>query len=130
MADVNRGNRPLSPHLQVYRLPIAAVTSILTRITGHALVAGIVLLVWWLGAAVTSPKAFACADWVLRSWIGFIVMTGSMWALWYHLLAGIRHLFYDAGRGLDIKTAHQSSWGIIIGSVVLALLTLILFFAF
>ncbi|WP_369015015.1 succinate dehydrogenase, cytochrome b556 subunit, partial [Escherichia coli] len=50
MADVNRGNRPLSPHLQVYRLPLAAVTSIMTRITGHALVAGIVLIVWWLVA--------------------------------------------------------------------------------
>ena len=65
MADVNRGNRPLSPHLQVYRLPLAAITSIMTRITGHALVAGIVLIVWWLLAAVTSPGAFACADWVV-----------------------------------------------------------------
>lgn len=130
MADVNRGNRPLSPHLQAYRLPMAAITSIMTRITGHALVAGILLLVWWLAAAVASGPAFAWADWVLRSWIGFIVMTGAMWALWFHLLSGIRHLFYDAGYGFEIKTAHQSSWAIIIGSVVLALLTLILFFAF
>ena len=59
MADVNRGNRPLSPHLQVYRLPMPAITSILTRITGHALSAGILLLVWWLVAAVASPGAFA-----------------------------------------------------------------------
>ncbi|MDN3710819.1 succinate dehydrogenase, cytochrome b556 subunit [Paracoccus cavernae] len=130
MADVNRGNRPLSPHLQVYRLPIAAITSIMTRITGHALVAGILLLVWWLAAAVTSDAAFACADWVVRSWIGFIVLTGSMWALWYHLLAGIRHLFYDAGMGLEIESARKSSVAIIAGSVVLALLTLIIFFAF
>ena len=128
MADVNRGNRPLSPHLQVYRLPVAAVTSILTRITGHALVAGILLLVWWLVATVSSPGAFAVADWVLRSWIGFIVLTGSAWALWYHTLAGIRHLFYDAGIGLEIDQARNSSWAIIAGSVVLTLITLIIFF--
>lgn len=128
MADVNRGNRPLSPHLQVYKLPIAAKTSILTRITGHALVAGILLLVWWLVASVSSPGAFAVADWVLRSWIGFIVMAGSAWALWYHALAGIRHLFYDAGIGLEIHEAEKSSWAIIIGSVVLTLISIILFF--
>ena len=130
MADVNRGNRPLSPHLQVYRLPIAAITSILTRITGHALVVGVLLIVWWLAAAVTSERAFACADWVVRSWIGFIVLAGSAWALWYHLLAGIRHMFYDGGHGLEIGQARQSSWGIIIGSVVLTLLSVILFFVF
>lgn len=130
MADVNRGNRPLSPHLQVYRLPLAAVTSIMTRITGHALVAGIVLIVWWLVAAVTSPGAFACADWVVRSWLGFIILTGAMWALWYHLLAGLRHLAYDAGYGLEIEAAHKSSQAIIAGSVVLAVLTLIIFFVF
>ncbi|MTH76463.1 succinate dehydrogenase, cytochrome b556 subunit [Paracoccus aestuariivivens] len=130
MADVNRGNRPLSPHLQVYRLPLAAVTSIMTRITGHALVAGIVLIVWWLVAAVASPGAFACADWVMRSWIGFIILTGSMWALWYHTLAGIRHLCYDAGYGLEIGQAQKSSQAIIAGSVALAVLTLIIYFLF
>lgn len=128
MADVNRGNRPLSPHLTVYRLPIAAITSILTRITGHALLAGVLLLVWWLVAAAAGPDAFATADWVLRSWFGFLVMAGSVWALWYHTLAGIRHLFYDAGHLMEIETARQSSWGIVIGSVVLTLLTLLLFF--
>ncbi|SNR25320.1 succinate dehydrogenase, cytochrome b556 subunit [Paracoccus sediminis] len=128
MADVNRGNRPLSPHLQVYRLPVAAVASILTRITGHALVAGIVLLVWWLVAAVSGPRAFAAADWVVRSWIGFVVLTGSAWALWFHTLSGIRHLFYDAGVGLMVDEARNASWAIIIGSVVLTLISLILFF--
>lgn len=128
MADVNRGNRPLSPHLQVYRLPVAAVASILTRITGHALVAGIVLLVWWLVAAVSGPRAFAVADWVVRSWIGFVVLTGSAWALWFHTLSGIRHLFYDAGVGLMVDEARNASWAIIIGSVVLTLISLILFF--
>ncbi|SIS65320.1 succinate dehydrogenase, cytochrome b556 subunit [Paracoccus saliphilus] len=130
MADVNRGNRPLSPHLQVYKMPIAAVTSILTRVTGHALVAGVLLLVWWLVAAVSGPGAFTVADWVVRSWLGFLILTGSAWALWYHLLAGIRHLFYDAGYMLEIEQAEKASWAIIIGSGVLTLLTLILFFIF
>ena len=128
MADVNRGNRPLSPHLQVYRLPIPAVASIMTRITGHALVAGIVLLGWWLVAAVSSPQAFAAADWVVRSWLGFLILTASAWALWFHALSGIRHLFYDAGMGLEIENAKRNSWIIIIGSGVLTLLSLIIFF--
>lgn len=128
MADVNRGDRPLSPHLQVYKLPLAAVTSILTRVTGHALVAGILLLVWWLVGAVSGPSAFAAADWVVRSWLGFLILTGSAWALLYHALAGIRHLFYDAGYGLEIEEAQKSSWAIIIGSAVLTLISLILFF--
>ncbi|MCG6110943.1 MAG: succinate dehydrogenase, cytochrome b556 subunit [Paracoccus sp.] len=128
MADVNRGNRPLSPHLQVYRLPLPAITSILTRITGHALSAGILLLVWWLVAAVTSPGAFATADWVLRSWLGFLIMTASTWALWFHALSGVRHLFYDNGMGLEIEDAKRASWGIIIGSVALTVLSLIIFF--
>ena len=128
MADVNRGNRPLSPHLQVYKLPIMAVTSILTRVTGHALVAGILLLVWWLVAAVTSEGAFAAANWVMTSWLGFLIMVGSVLALWYHALAGIRHLFYDAGHLLEIEQARKASWAIIIGSGVLTLLTLLIFF--
>ena len=128
MADVNRGNRPLSPHLQVYRLPAAAITAILTRVTGHALVAGILLLVWWLVAAVSGPDAFATADGVLRSWFGFLVMAASVWALWFHTLAGIRHLFYDAGIGLEIEQARLSSWWIVVGSVALTVVTLLVFF--
>ena len=127
MADVNRGNRPLSPHLQVYKLPIMAVTSILTRVTGHALVAGILLLVWWLVGAASGPGAFAAADWVLTSWLGALVLLGSVWALWYHLLAGVRHLFYDAGHLLEIEQARKASWVIVVGSAVLTVLTLLIF---
>ena len=128
MADVNRGNRPLSPHLQVYKLPIMAVTSILTRVTGHALVAGILLLVWWLIAAVSGEGAFAVANWVMTSWLGFLIMLGSVLALWFHALAGIRHLFYDAGHLLELEPARKASWAVIIGSGVLTLITLFVFF--
>ncbi|MDO5659313.1 MAG: succinate dehydrogenase, cytochrome b556 subunit [Paracoccus sp. (in: a-proteobacteria)] len=128
MADVNRGNRPLSPHLQVYKLPITAITSILTRVTGHAMLAGILLLVWWLVSAAEGGVAFARADAVMHSWFGFLVMWGSVWALWYHFAAGIRHLIYDAGLGLDLAEAGKLAWGVVIASGVLTLLTLILFY--
>ncbi|HMO08821.1 MAG TPA: succinate dehydrogenase, cytochrome b556 subunit [Paracoccaceae bacterium] len=126
MAETRRVARPLSPHLQIYRWHIPMLTSILTRVTGHALVAGVVLAVWWLLAAATSDAAFATADAVATSWFGDLVFTGSLWAVWYHYLAGLRHLYYDAGHGLDIPTAEKLGWGCIIGSVVLTAITLLL----
>jgi succinate dehydrogenase / fumarate reductase cytochrome b subunit len=126
MAETRRVARPLSPHLQIYRWHIPMLTSILTRITGHALIAGVVLGVWWLLAAATSDAAFARANAVATSWFGDLVFTGSLWAAWYHYLAGLRHLYYDAGRGLDIPTAEKLGWACIIGSVVLTALTLLL----
>lgn len=126
MADVNRGNRPLSPHIQIYRKQLTSVTSILTRITGNGLIVAAILIVWWLLAAATGPDYFAFADAVLRSWFGKLVFFGSIWAVWYHFLAGLRHLYYDSGRGLDIPTAEKLGWGVIIGSVVLTVLTVII----
>ncbi|WP_374396096.1 succinate dehydrogenase, cytochrome b556 subunit [Tabrizicola sp.] len=126
MADVKRIERPLSPHLQIYRWQVPMLTSILTRITGHALVAGVVLGVWWLLAAATSEAYFATANAVATSWFGDLVFTGSLWAVWYHYLAGLRHLYYDAGHGLDIPTAEKLGWVCIIGSVVLTVITIFL----
>lgn len=128
MADVNRGNRPLSPFMlgQYYRFQLTSVTSILTRITGAGLLVGALLVVWWLIAAATGPEAFAVADGVITSWFGKLVMLGSIWALWYHALAGLRHLYFDSGRGLDIPTAEKLGWAVIIGSLVLTLLTVVL----
>jgi succinate dehydrogenase / fumarate reductase cytochrome b subunit len=123
MADVNRGNRPLSPHLQVYRMQMTAISSIFIRITGNALLVGTLLIVWWLLAAATSPEYFALADAVLTSWFGKLVMLGSIWALWYHSLGGLRHLYFDSGRGLDVPTAEKLGWGMFIGSAVLTVLT-------
>ena len=74
MADVNRGNRPLSPHLTIYRLPITAITSILVRITGNALLISAALVVWWLLAAATSEAYFDLANAVITSFLGDLVM--------------------------------------------------------
>ncbi len=126
MAEAKRVERPLSPHLQIYRWHIPMLTSILTRITGHALVAGVLLGVWWLLAAATSDAYFATADAVATSWFGDLVFTGSLWAVWYHYLAGLRHLYYDAGHGLDIPTAEKLGWACLIGSVVLTVITILL----
>ncbi len=126
MADVNRGNRPLSPHLQIYRPQLTSMTSIFTRITGNALIVGTLLIVWWLLAAATGPDYFETANAVLTSWFGDLVMFGSLWALWYHTLAGLRHLYWDTGRGLDVPTAEKLGWGVIGGSVVLTILTIII----
>lgn len=126
MADVNRGNRPLSPHLTIYRPQMTSMSSILTRITGTSLLAGGLLVVWWLLAASTSPSSFAFADGVITSWFGDLVMTLSAWALWYHALAGLRHLYWDTGRGLEVETAEKLGWVIIVLSVVLTVLTVLI----
>ncbi|MFO6464803.1 succinate dehydrogenase, cytochrome b556 subunit [Jannaschia sp. KMU-145] len=126
MADVNRGNRPLSPHLQVYRPQLTSMTSILTRITGNALVVGGLLITWWFVAAAAGPDAFATADAVLTSWFGKLVFLGSIWALWYHTLAGIRHLIWDQGYGLEVETAEKLGWAVIAGSLLLTLLTILI----
>ena len=125
MADVNRGNRPLSPHLTVYRPQITSISSILTRITGNALLVAALLIVWWFLAAATSQEYFALANGILTSWFGDLVLFLSLWALWYHTLAGIRHLIWDNGYGLELETAEKLGWACVGGSVVLTILTVI-----
>jgi succinate dehydrogenase / fumarate reductase cytochrome b subunit len=126
MADVNRGNRPLSPHLSIYRPQLTSMTSILTRITGNALLLAALMIVWWFLAAASSPEYFAFADGLITSWFGDLIMVLSLWALWYHSLAGIRHLIWDNAIGLEIETAEKMGWAVIGGSVVLTLLTIVL----
>ncbi len=126
MADVNQGERPLSPHLQVYRPQLTSITSILTRITGNALIVAALLVVWWLLAAATGPEYFATANAVVTSWFGDLVFTLSRWAVWYHYLAGLRHLYFDAGKGLEIEAAEKLGIACIAGSVILTVITLII----
>lgn len=128
MANAKRVERPLSPFMlgTYYRLQITSVSSLLTRITGHALMFGGLLVFWWLFCAAVSDEYFAIANAVATSWFGDIVLTGSLWAVWYHYLAGLRHLLYDAGRGLELRTSELLGWGIIIGSVVLTAVTILL----
>lgn len=126
MADVNRGNRPLSPHLQVYRPQLTSITSILTRITGNAMLITALLIVWWFLAAATSAEYFDTVNVILTSWFGDIVLTLSVLGLWYHTLAGIRHLIWDNAVMMDIPTVEILGWICIGGSVVLTLLTILI----
>ncbi len=126
MAETKRVERPLSPHLQIYRPQMTAIASILTRITGNGVIVAAVLAVWWLLAAATSDSYFAVADAVVTSWFGDLVFTASLWAVWYHYLAGLRHLYFDAGHGLEVATAERLGWACIIGAFVLTLITVLL----
>lgn len=125
MADVNRGNRPLSPHLTVWRWQLNAITSILVRITGNAMLVSAILIVWWLMAAASGAEYFGTIDGLVTSILGDLVMALSVLGLWYHALGGLRHLVWDTGWGLDIKTSDRMGWGMLIGSVALTFLTLI-----
>ncbi len=125
MAQAKQVQRPLSPHLQIYRPQLTSITSILTRITGNAMAVTVVLIVWWLLAAASGEDYFRTANRVLTSWFGDIVLTASVLGMWYHLLAGLRHLYFDSGRGLDVPTAERLGIACIVGSVVLTVLTVI-----
>ncbi|MFB9355430.1 succinate dehydrogenase, cytochrome b556 subunit [Sneathiella chinensis] len=120
MANVER---PLSPHLQIYKPQITMVTSITHRITGVALGAGTLLLTWWLIAVAAGPEAYSTVNAFLTSWFGRLVMFGFSWALFYHLCNGIRHLFWDAGKGFELPTMRKTGMLAIVMSVVLTLLT-------
>jgi succinate dehydrogenase / fumarate reductase cytochrome b subunit len=108
-------NRPLSPHLQVYRPQITSMLSILHRLTGIALAFGTLLLAYWLIAAATGPGAFATAQGLIGSFVGRLLLFGWSFALFYHLCNGIRHLVWDAGYGFEIETATLSGW-IVVGA--------------
>lgn len=122
MADVNRGNRPLSPHLTVYRPQWTSVLSIFHRITGVAMTLGAGLIVWWLLAAATSEDYFEFVDGLLTSWIGYVVLLGLTWALAYHFLNGIRHLWWDTGRGFDLEQVEMSGKLVLAGSLILTVI--------
>jgi len=126
MADVNRGNRPLSPHLQIYRPQWTMVLSITHRITGVGLTLGSVLVVCWLVAAATGPEAVALVDGLLTSWIGLLVLIGSAAALAYHTANGVRHLFWDMGYGFDLDTARKSGQAVVAATVVLTVLLIVI----
>lgn len=114
--------RPLSPHLQIYRWQLTMAMSIAHRATGLALVAGTLLLVWWLMAAATGPDAYAVVQGFVGSWLGLLLLFGWSAALFYHLCAGIRHLVWDTGHALDIASVYATGYATIAGAVLLTLL--------
>ena len=115
-------NRPLSPHLQVYKPQLTSVMSILHRATGIALAVGTLLLVWWLVAAATGEESFRTVQNCIGSWFGRLLLLGWSFALFYHLCNGIRHLVWDVGKGFEIGSAYASGWLVVVASSVLTVI--------
>lgn len=112
--------RPLSPHLQIYRWPVTMATSIAHRVTGAGLAAGTLLVAWWLIATASGADDYDTFSMVARSPLGLLILFGFLLALAYHLLNGIRHLFWDAGYGFGLKTAERSGLLVIALAVIIA----------
>jgi succinate dehydrogenase / fumarate reductase cytochrome b subunit len=125
---MNRAERPLSPHLQIYRPQLTSVLSMTHRATGMALAAGGLLLVYWLMALAGGPEPFATASSLLGSWLGQLVLFGFTLALFYHLCNGLRHLCWDLGLGFELPTAYASGKAVVAATLALTAVTWIAVF--
>jgi len=112
-------DRPLSPHLQIYKPQLTSMLSISHRLTGLALGLGTLFLVWWLIAAATGDGAFATAQGFFGSWLGLLLLFGWTYSFFFHLCNGVRHLMWDTGHGLDLHTAYTTGWAVLAASGVL-----------
>ena len=116
--------RPLSPHLQAYdMMQMTSAISISHRLSGIVWTAGVLAMCWWLIAAAAGPAAFAAVQWFLGSFLGILLLMGVTAAAWFHTLAGIRHLAWDAGWGYDIPTVYKTGHAVLIGTGALTGLT-------
>jgi succinate dehydrogenase / fumarate reductase cytochrome b subunit len=120
--------RPLSPHLQIYKPQFTSVTSILNRITGVALAMGLFVIAWGLIALATGEEAFAVFQNLASSVFGHIVLFGWTMAFFYHMCGGIRHLIMDTGAMMDLKGAYKSACFVYAGTVILTLIVWGLYF--
>jgi succinate dehydrogenase / fumarate reductase cytochrome b subunit len=115
-------NRPLSPHLQIYRFAMTMAMSIVHRITGAGLYVGTILLAWWLVAAASGPDYFDFVNRIYGSWFGLLILFLFTWALIHHMLGGIRHFIWDTGHGLDKPMRDQLATATLVGSIVITVL--------
>ena len=122
-------NRPISPHLQIYRPQMTSVLSITHRATGIVLAAGAVLFFCWLMAAIIGPEAFIMIHGLLGSWFGQFLLWGITFSLFYHLGNGVRHLAWDMGWGFGLDKVQMSGWLTVIFSVLMTVLTLVVAYA-
>lgn len=124
MSIANRpSNRPLSPHLQIYRWQLTSVLSILHRATGIALAVGALYLATWVIYAASNPKAYALFQSFNASIVGRLILGGWLFSAYYHLCNGIRHLFWDAGYGFALKDAYRSGWTVVAVSLIATVLS-------
>jgi succinate dehydrogenase / fumarate reductase cytochrome b subunit len=114
--------RPLSPHLQIYRWSWTMAMSIFHRATGIVLYAGTLLVVWWLVALATGPGAYEMARAAMVSPLGKLVLVGYTWAIFHHMLGGLRHFIWDMGHGYGSPTRHILAAGTLVGSILITAL--------
>lgn len=114
-------SKPLSPHLSIYKPQLTSILSILHRATGVVLAIGTLLVCYWLLAALQGPEAFATAQQLFGSPLGKLILLGWSWATFYHLSNGIRHLCWDLGLGLELKTVYWSGYSVLLSSLLLTL---------
>lgn len=113
-------NRPLSPHLQIWRWGPAMAISILHRVTGNGLAfAGLGLLLWWLGALVSGEEAYAAFSTHAAAWYGRVVLIGLTWALFSHMCSGLRHFVMDIGAGFELKS--NNFWSVVTPIIAIVL---------
>ena len=117
-----RADRPISPHLQIYRWYPTMLLSIAHRVTGAALAAGLLLLTWWLVGLAGGPESFARVQWWVDSWLGGLVLFVYTYVAFHHCLSGIRHLAWDAGYGFELGAAYKSGYAVVIGAAALTLI--------
>ena len=127
MADVNRGKRPLSPFMigPYYRPQITSISSIMVRITGIVSLGTATLVVAWLLILATSESAFKEMMWLRFSKLDDIVLIAAAWSIWFHVLGRLRHVIWDMGYALDIKTSEKLGVGLFVGATVLTIITAI-----
>jgi len=118
---MNDPGRPLSPHLSVYRWPITMTLSILHRMTGAGLSVGLLVLAIWLISAASGKTAYDQVNGVLQSGVGRVLLIACSFAFFFHLCNGVRHLFWDTGRGFEKRQANVSSWIVVVTSITLTL---------
>ena len=118
---MNDSGRPLSPHLSVYRWPITMTLSILHRVTGAGLSVGLLVLAIWLISAASGRNAYDQVNGLLQSGVGRLLLIVFSVAFFFHLCNGIRHLFWDAGRGFEKSQANASSWFVVVTTIILTL---------
>ena len=114
--------RPLSPHIQIYRPQITSVLSILHRATGIFLCFGAVVFAWWVIALALGPEAYAAVRGALGSWLGRLLLFAWTFSFFYHLCNGVRHLFWDAGVGFELRTVHASGLAVVAASIALTII--------
>lgn len=122
---MDHGQRPLSPHLSIYKPQLTSMLSIFHRLTGGALFVGGFLLLGWVFSLVWGEASYQMMMNFLESPLGIVLLSGWLFAFYYHLLNGLRHLYWDMGRGFDLETTYRTGWIVLGGSVLLTVVSIL-----